>query len=174
MLSALVMISSQPVSGSFRPLPETLVRTLASLVPATVEGVVRDLTLVAPAEVEAIDTVADHAGCEIARAGTAKDALLLGLSMARENNLFLLRCGRAPETGFAEELADLIRDGVGAARMRERPGSLMTRLAPSLAPVCALLIPRARLKDIVSDDVAGISARMGRAPLLRARARPVD
>ncbi len=149
-------------------------RTLASLVPAVIEGVIRDLTIAACAGEAGLEGIADHAGCGLVQQADCRLALLKALDGTRESNIFLIEAGRAPEAGFAEELAELIGGGQYRARMRERPGSLLTRLLPGLAPAAALLSPRATLTQIAGADLAQMSRRFGAAPTLRLRARRVD
>lgn len=149
-------------------------RTLAALVPAAVEGVLRDLTIAAASGIEGLERIADHAGCELVEAATAQAALVTALKGTRENNVFLIRAGRAPETGFADELAELIGEGARMARMRERPDTFLQRLMPSLAPAAALLAPREKLVEIASEDMVQLSRRLGNATAMRSRARRVD
>lgn len=174
MLSAIVIIPAQSVRASARALPDALVRTLAAFVPATIEGVLRDLAIAAPAGHPELDHIADHAGCALIEATDQRAALLLALRQARENNIFVIAAGRAPETGFADEVVELIMEGRLIARMRERPDSFMTRLLPGLAPAAALLAPRDRLGAIAAHDISTMSRRLGRAATLRMRARRVD
>lgn len=174
MLSAVVIIPTQPVRGSGRGLPEAMVRTLAALVPAAIEGVLRDLAIAAPSGHPELERIADHAGCELIEAGDQKAALMLALKATREDNIFVIPAGRAPEAGFADEIAEMIGDNRRTARMRERPDSFFTRLLPGLSPPAALLAPRETLLAIASGDIPSMSRRLGSAPTLRLRARRVD
>lgn len=174
MLSAVVIIPSSPVRASARTLSDSLVRTLAALVPAAVDGLLRDLTIVAPGDANDIETIADHAGCNFICSADLRAALLQALGAVREDNVLLMRSGRAPEAGYIEEIAELIGDGQRIARMRERPARFAARLFPFLAPAAALLAPREQLTRIADADFARMSFRLGRAPVMRARARHVD
>ncbi len=174
MLSAIVLVPSQTVRVSARPAAEALVRTLSALVPAAIEGVLRDVIIAAATGVAGLEQIADHAGCGLEDAAQPRDALCKALAATREANIFLIMAGRAPETGFAEELAELLGDGQNRARMRDRPGTLLTRIAPGLAPAAALLAPRDVLLKIADDEMSRMSRRLGSAPSLRCRARRVD
>lgn len=174
MLSAVVIVPTQPVRGSSRTLADAMVRTLASLVPAAIEGVLRDVTIAAPSGHSGMERIADHAGCELIEAENQKTALLKALNATRESNVFLIPAGRAPETGFADELAEMIGDGMRLARMRERPYNFATRLFPAIAPVSAVLAPREALAAVAANDFRAIVSGLGRAPTLRIRARRVD
>ena len=149
-------------------------RSLAALVPATVEGILRDVSLASATGVPGLERIADHAGCALIEAADIRAALLQALAATRETNVLLLRAGCAPEAGFGEELSELIGDGHRLARLRERPDGFLTRLFPALAPAAAVLAPRERLAQIAAADFAAISRALGRAPTLRCRARRVD
>ena len=181
MLSAIVIMPSHPVRGSARSgpealarAPEALVRTLAALVPAAVEGVLRDLTIAAALGIAGLERVADHAGCELVRESEPRGALIKALSGTRETNVFLIVAGRAPETGFTEELAEFLRDGHRQAIMRVRPDTFITRLLPGFSPAAALLAPREKLTAIAAGELSYMSRRLGAAQTLRCRARRVD
>jgi len=174
MLSAIVILPTQPVRASGRSFPDMMVRTLASLVPAAVEGVLRDLTIAAPHGHQELERIADHAGCELVQAETQRDALAQALKATREDNVFLLVAGRAPDTGFADEIAEMIGDGQRIALMRDRPDSFLTRLLPGLSPAAGVLAPRDRLLSFPAADVASISRQIGAARTMRLRARRID
>ena len=174
MLSAVVIMSSQPVRASARTPAEAVVRTLSALVPAAVEGLLRDVTIAAPAGIAGLENIADHAGCGLVEAADSRAAILAALAGTRESTIFLIRAGLAPEAGFASELAECLDEGQGCARMRENPHNFITRLLPGLAPVAALLATREKLAAIADHDLAVMSRRLGAAPTLRLRARRVD
>jgi hypothetical protein len=66
MLSAVVLATdlSRPRGAS----SEAVVRTLSALVPAAIEGIVRDVTLACAGDSAELRKIADHAGCEIVEA----------------------------------------------------------------------------------------------------------
>ena len=145
MLSAIIIVSDGNVPVS--PSPEALVRTLAALVPAAIEGLVRDVVLAAPSGNPDLARIADHAGCEIAEADTPTAVIAAGLKAARGDALLVLRAGHAPERGFFEEMADLSdRLGLmGAVRVRATPESFLTRLLPGLTASVGLVALRRSL-----------------------------
>jgi hypothetical protein len=157
-LSAIIIVSDGRVPVS--PSPEAVVRTLSALVPAAIEGLVRDVVLAAPSGNADLARIADHAGCQLAEAGGAADVISAGLRMARGDALLVLRAGHAPERGFFEELADLNdRLGLlGSARVRAMPERFLTRLLPGLAPSVGLVALRRNLPAQAPHLEALISA----------------
>ncbi len=145
MLSAIIIVSDGNVPVS--PSPEAVVRTLSALVPAAIEGLVRDVVLAAPGGNKDLARIADHAGCEVAEADEPGSVIAAGLKAARGDALLILRAGHAPERGFFEEMADLNdRLGLlGSIRVRALPETFLTRLLPGLAPSVGLVALRRSL-----------------------------
>ncbi len=173
MLSAIILACdrSAPQPASL----EAVVRSLSSLVPATIEGLVRDVTLASAGDNEDLRKIADHAGCEIAMAADFADVIAAGLAAARGDLLLILRAGFAPQAGFIEEVSDCFQRATrpGALRFRAVPAGLLTRIAPGLAPVQGLVAKRAVL-DPISPDLPTLVRRAGSAATARTRLRPVD
>jgi hypothetical protein len=145
LLSAIVIAADAgvPVSAS----PEAVVRTLSSLVPAAIEGLVRDLVLAGLTGQGDLRNIADHAGCELAEADDPSAVLAQGLRLARGDALLILRAGRAPERALFEEVSDLA-DGLHrrrALRIQAAPETFLSRLVPALAPTAGLLALRGAL-----------------------------
>jgi hypothetical protein len=107
MLSTIVFCEDKPAIPPGRELAEVLARTLASLVTAKVEGLLGDVRIAGPRG-RNLGVVANHAGCALIEAENEADWLRLALEAARGPDVFLLRCGRAPEVGFIEEAADFL------------------------------------------------------------------
>ncbi len=171
MLSVVVFIMDGPAA----PLSaEAVVRTLSSLVPAAVEGVVRDVTLAAPAGRAGMRKIADHAGCELVEAGSQPAMFRRAFETVRNPNIFVIRAGRAPEQGFAEELADLLAGGVQSAIMRETPRRFMTRILPGLAPVAGLVARRDPMLRTQAHTLGDLVRNARATTTLRARARFVE
>ena len=172
MLSAVVLATdlSRPQGAS----SEAVVRTLSALVPAAIEGIVRDVTLACAGDIAELRKIADHAGCEIAEAADPAGAIAAGLASARGDLLLILRAGYAPQSGFIEEIADMFQRATrpNVLRFRAVPDSFFTRLVPGLAPVQGLVARRA-VFDPTSPDLATLVRRAGAAPTARARLRPV-
>jgi len=159
MLSTIVFCEDKPASPPGRDLAEVLARTLASLVTAKVEGLLGDVRIAGPAG-KGLGAVANHAGCALIEAEHEMDWLHLALEAARGPDVFLLRCGRAPEAGFIEEATDFLAKntkgksrGVFARGTRKffrtdisasRTGRGTDRLPPSHAPRTARRLSKAR------------------------------
>ncbi|MGH6835947.1 MAG: transposase [Methylocella sp.] len=145
MLSTIVFCEDWPVGRPRRDLAEVLARTLASLVTAKVEGLLCDVRIAGPVGT-GLSLVANHAGCALIEAENEADWLGLALQAARGPDIFLLRCGRAPEAGFIEEATDFLaadsKDQSRAGCLRTAPESFFERIFLSLAPVAGLIAPR--------------------------------
>jgi hypothetical protein len=178
-LSAIVLC--EETTGGVEPRgmdsAEALVRTLASLVRANVEGLLRDVVIAGP-EGHGLGLIADHAGCGLIEAGTEPIWLRRALEAARGPDLLLLRSGHAPELGFIEEVGDFIsgRGGASAlraARLHAAPEAFLERLFPRLAPLAGLIAPR----DLCLGAPAGrfdiLVRHVGKAKALRSCARRV-
>jgi hypothetical protein len=145
MLSTIVFCEDWPAGRPRGDLAEVLARTLASLVTAKVAGLLGDVRIAGPAR-KGLSLVANHAGCALIEAENEMDWLRLALQAARGPDVFLLRCGRAPEAGFIEEAADFLaadtKDQSRAACLRAAPESILERIFLSLAPVAGLIASR--------------------------------
>jgi hypothetical protein len=173
MLSAVVLCADArvPVSVS----AEAMVRTLSSLVPAAIEGLVRDVTLATVAGDPQAARVADHAGCGLVEAASPGLVIAGALAATRGDLVFVLRAGRAPEHGFLEELVDLF-DGsahrLPSAVLRAAPASFAARLAPALSPVEGL-IGRKSLLPRDASSLEGLRRALSAPVTLRSRLRRV-
>lgn len=153
MLSAVIVASDGRVRVSASP--EAMVRTLASLVPAAIEGLIRDVTLAATNGTAQAAEIADHAGCALALSAGPDSVLAAGLAAARGDLVLILRAGRAPEAGFIEEITDMF--GVArtrapaAAILRASPATLLQRLFPGLGAVEGLIVRKAAIAPGVSS-----------------------
>lgn len=143
MYSALVLIEAGP-NGA--PSSEAVVRTLAALVPAAIEGVVRDVALAAPQPSNDLMRIADHAGCGLV---TGEAGLLRrSLDSLKEPRLLVVRAGRAPERAFVAELADMAAYRPQAcALLLDAPDGWLTRLAPRFARPSGLVATRGLLRS---------------------------
>jgi hypothetical protein len=164
MLSALVLISSNS-----SPPPEAVVRTLAALVPAAIEGVVRDVMMCAPASTPDLARICDHAGCDLFMAEPG-DSLRDALARLKEQRVFVLRAGRVPEQGYLGEIADFVAyGGKGAALMRDAPHNFVTRFLPALSPVSAFIASRESLNDARVEDVNALARSLKSPQALQSR-----
>ena len=172
MLSTLVLAPSFASSTSATLAP--VVRTLAALVPLTVEGLVRDVTVVTSGPDAGLQRVADHAGCGLVAAPAFEAALRQGLAAARSSKVFVLRAGATLDRGFLDEGARLLGpeanpDDTGVLLLRQTPEGLATRLLPDLAPVAGIIASREKLGGPAKDFVALIR-HLGRCRTLASRA----
>jgi hypothetical protein len=152
---------------------EAVARSLASLVRASVEGIVREALVVGPAA-DMLALVAEHAGCAHLEAANVREGLARAVAQARSEMVFVLEGGYAPSQGFVEEAGDLLRaaDFRGAA-LRRAPHSLTTRLAPSLARPVGAFAPRAAFRGEAPRDVAELIRRLKIRQTLNIRAQKI-
>ena len=172
MLSAIIIAADVRVPVLVGP--DAVVRTLSALVPAAIEGLIRDVVLAAPSGNADLRKIADHAGCELAEADHPRDAIAAGLKRARGESLLVLRAGHAPDRAFLEELSDLSGE-LGRRRaifIRAMPETFLTRLLPTLARPVRLLAQRAALPSSATDLEALIRAAKPRSAM-RATLRQV-
>lgn len=171
MLSALIVVADARVPRPCSPV--AVARTLAALMPALVEGVIRDAVLASLASDASASLVAEEAGCGLASVMSPDRVIEAGLAQLKGDALFVLRAGYAPRSGFVEEVADLLARWPVAALMRREPHNLATRFAPGLARAEAVILPRARLVEGARDiDALARGARP--CITLRTRLRPLD
>ena len=153
--------------------PEAVARSLAALVRASVEGIVREALIVGPAG-DMLAEIADHAGCAYVEASSVKEGLARALAQARGEMVFVLEGGYAPLTGFVEEAGDLLRAGdFRGAALRRAPDTMITRFAPSLARAVGVLAPRAALRDAGPRDLAELIRRLRIRRTLNVRAQKI-
>lgn len=93
---------------------EGLARTLASLVGAAVEGVVRDVTVCDGGSTDQTRRVADHAGCHFIAGGFPRV-----IAAARGEWLLLLEPGARPVEGWTESVLDHVAACEGPACLTE-------------------------------------------------------
>jgi len=91
-------------------LEQTVVATLAALVPGAAAGVVREVLLVDRSGTGVIERVADVAGCRFLRfEGTHAAALAAGARQARSSWLMFLHAGAVLDSGWIDETAQFIQ-----------------------------------------------------------------
>ncbi len=89
---------------------ERLAHTLASLVPAAVEGILREVIVVAPESASGVPTVAEHAGCRLAERPSA------AIASAKGEWLLFLEPGARLREGWSESVLTHVSGKGGAAR----------------------------------------------------------
>jgi hypothetical protein len=176
MLSTIVFCEDKPASAPGRDLAEILARTLACLVPAKVEGLLCDVRIAGPAGT-GLSLVANHAGCALIEAENEADWLSLALQSARGPDIFLLRCGRAPEAGFIEEAADFLaadtKDSSRAAWLRAAPESFLEWVFLSLAPVAGLIAPHHLMLRAPRGGFSNLASFVAPSTAFQTRARRI-
>ena len=154
----------------------SLVRTLGALVPAIVEGVVRDVTVISSVADDEIRRITDHAGCGLVENPDFDMALRECIAQARSTMVFLLRAGAYLNREFIDEAArEFGPEQAVQGRpllLREAPDRLMTRVMPDLAPVAGLIAPMATLAAPIKNFDA-LVRRQRTALTLQARASMV-
>jgi glycosyltransferase involved in cell wall biosynthesis len=122
-----------------------LVRTLAALVPAVLEGLVREVIVADGGSSDGTATVADVAGCRFMTIPGPLGARLAAASAAaRSEWLLFLPPGSIPVAGWIEEAERFVRDSALADRQVPRaavfrPGTaVQSILAAALARAAAL------------------------------------
>lgn len=153
--------------------PGDAVRTLASFVPPTVDGLVRDLCLAGPAGDVALAQVADHAGCGYVRSADGAEALRLGGQSLRCSFVLVAGCGLILDRPVADELTSLLPTldaeppayVVKAVRL-----DLVGRLLPSSARTAAVLVPRLSLQASRAKTLEQLARHKGPKRTLKARA----
>ncbi len=156
--------------------PGHVVRTLASLVPATVDGVVRDVCLAGPAEPRALADIADHAGCSFAGSADFATAIRIGARQLRCPTVLVLMPGVAIGRPVVDELSSLLPTLQSGARtfrlLKAERRDWAGRLFPSLAPNAALLAPRGWLEQSRATSFSGLIRGAKPCRTLRAVAWP--
>jgi len=176
MLSTIVFCEDKPASPAVGDLAGVLARTLASLVTAKVEGLLGDVRIAGPAG-NGLTVLANHAGCALIEAENEADWLAAALQAARGPDVFLLRCGRAPEAGFIEEARDFLAGGGSdrphTACLRCVPETFLERLFPPTAPVAGLIAPRDLLLRAPGGGFATLARYIAPSTTFRTRARRI-
>ena len=145
MLSTIVIVPPPEAPGRKPPLAPVL-RTLSALVPATVEGAVRDVALLVVGDGGEVSAIADEAGCGLVREASFEAAMTRALTGARAAWICVLQAGALPGRGFAEDVANALEaagDPPHALLLRGN-GGRFGRIFPSLATVTGVIAPRQR------------------------------
>ncbi len=169
MLSTLVLLQA---SATGAPVAVSgLVRTLSSLVPGTIGGVVRDVTIVVGRIDAEVQRVADHAGCALVERDSFEAALQAAIAQARSPTLFVLRAGALVDRALLEEVALSFEahDVAPAFILRQVPDGFVRRVLPDLAPAAGL-IAKASAMDSSAKDFETLVRRVSGKKTLAARA----
>jgi aryl-alcohol dehydrogenase-like predicted oxidoreductase len=125
------------------------VRTLIALVSGAVDGVIRDVTLLATDPAAELAKVADHAGCGFIAKASLAEALQAGAAQARSEQLLVLLAGVSFDRALSDEIAAQAArpsgTAAGGVRVRAVAGGWLGRVAPAFAPTIGLLTTRQRV-----------------------------
>jgi hypothetical protein len=170
MLSVIILCDESTALGR----PEAVVRTLAPLVGAAVKGLVRDVVVAGPRERQ-LDVIGDHAGCAIIEADLESVRLREAFAAARGETLMLLRSGHIPETGFFEEIEDVLSSDLEARGLllRALPETWIEHVLPRTAPAAGLIAARAHCAASGAQSFNALIAALSPRDVLRRRLRRV-
>jgi hypothetical protein len=174
MLTAIVLANPQEKQVLARRAPEEAARTLAFLVSAAVQGLVRDAVLLGE-DSAALRYVADYAGCTLITEPNAGRALAAALAAARSEQVLLLKAGYAAEPPLIDEIRDFLEFGRGregvCGIVREMPGGFLQRILPSTSPLVGLVARRDKSRAANARDLFEIARKLRPAVLIKAGAR---
>lgn len=146
MLSVIVIVP--PRADRARPFAP-LLRTLAALVTASVDGMVRDVTLLALGPVDDVAGIADEAGCGVIAGDDFGTAMTRSLRLAKSAWVCVMQAGTVPGATFVEDVASALAQNGDPpqALLLRGEGRAFGRLFPRLATVAGVIAPRARLNE---------------------------
>jgi len=177
-LSGIVTVSTQRVHHAF-PM-ESVIRVLSVMVPASVSGLIADVSIAGSHSLEGLDRVADHAGCKLYQAGDTASAFLAAATAARHDTILIVSTRGVPAPGFHHEIEGLTRAGVRTCRMRAEAGGVLQRLIPGLCPVTLVMAPRpaviAAASSASGPDLNSLARALGVRRSLQTRSivQPAD
>ncbi|WP_315834565.1 glycosyl transferase [Bradyrhizobium prioriisuperbiae] len=104
-----------PTDGGEQP----VVATLAALVPGAAAGVIREVLLVDRSGTDAIERVADVAGCNFLPVkGSRAEALAAGARHAKSDWLMFLHPGAVLDNGWIDETSQFVQAVAASGRLR--------------------------------------------------------
>ncbi len=176
MLTAIVLGESDQNQKLAQRAPEQAARTLAFLVSASVQGLVRDAVLIA-AETPALRYVADYAGCSLISESDGAKALAEALDLARGEHVFLFRAGYAAEPALIDEIRDFLELGPGrqgaCGLVREMADGFMQRIWPAMSPLAGLVAPRDKSRTAAPRDLQHLARILRPCVTLKTGARRI-
>ena len=123
---SVVLVASEDLPG--------LAAQMAMLVPAAVDGLVKEVILVADGE-PGVEALADDSGARLVT--TAGDRLAAGAAVARGDWILTLRAAPVLREGWREPVEKHLAGGAGAPAVLTAPGGLLDRLSPRVHGVLA-------------------------------------
>lgn len=121
---SVVLIASEDLPG--------LAAQMSMLVPAAVDGLVKEVVLVAGDE-PGVEALAEDSGARLVRTkGDAKERLAAGAGAARGDWVLTLRADPVLREGWREPVERHLAGGAGAPARLIALGGLLSRLAPKM------------------------------------------
>lgn len=162
-----VLIFAFPATGFVAASPGEAVRTLSSLVPAVVEGIARDVALVASPPSEDLAHVADHAGCALIEADVPVAAIEAAARQCRASDVLVIRAGVMIDRSFLDEMSRILP----VVALASRPAAYIIKASGTAGPgqVFAALAPTV---GVLTKRDAIVASRPGHLKALVRASRP--
>ena len=138
---SVVLVASEDLSG--------LAAQMTMLVPAAVDGLVKEVILVAEGEA-GVEALAEDSGARLVKApddGAAR--LAAGAAAARGDWILTLRAAPCLREGWREPIEKHLAGGAGAPACLTAPGGIWSRLSPRLH---GLFVRRLDWPAVVGDE----------------------
>jgi hypothetical protein len=122
---SVVLVASEDLSG--------LAAQMTMLVPAAVDGLVKEVILVASDELDGepgVEALAEDSGARLVTA--SGDRLAAGAAVARGDWILTLRSAPALREGWREPIEKHLAGGAGAPAVLTAPGGMLSKLSPRL------------------------------------------
>jgi hypothetical protein len=121
---SVVLVASEDLSG--------LAAQMVMLVPAAVDGLVKEVILVADGEA-GVEALAEDSGARLVTAtGESAARLSTGAAVAKGDWILTLRSAPALREGWREPVEKHLAGGAGAPAVLTAPGGLLSQLSPRL------------------------------------------
>jgi hypothetical protein len=163
MLSVFILANNNSLDEA-----KALTRTLNALISATVDGLVREVVVLAESTDEVAAKLADHAGCDLA----PQTDFHARIHAAKGEWLLVLEGGALPEQGWAEAIGNHIESGKGAAHFTRSPlvqRKFIQRLFQRERPLALGLLIEKRtgltLKDVALSSPENLAKAASPKPL---------
>lgn len=155
---SVVLLGSGPANGQACT-SGAAVRSLAALVSGAVEGVIRDVQLLAPTAAPDLAKVAEHAGCAYA-AGDLTVLVPRAVADARSGSVLLLAAGTSFDRAVTDEMADVVtRHGdwlAGGMALKSVGTGPLGRMLPRFAATVGVLAARDRLAGVAAATMPAV------------------
>ena len=121
---SVVLVASEDLPG--------LAAQMAMLVPAAVDGLVKEVVLVGDAE-PGVEALAEDSGARLVTAsGDVGARLSAGAAMVRGDWILTLRSAPVLREGWREPIEKHLAGGAGAPAVLTSPGGLLSKVSPRL------------------------------------------